>query len=159
MTGAVLSELLADARIIWADDILRFGDTDKVGHINNSVFSVLCESGRVKLFREKLNPTLTPGQYFVIARLAIDFRAELHYPGQVRTGTWLTRIGRSSLALRQVILDGETIAGEAEGVCVLMDRGTRRPTPFPEETRRAAEALLRASAGVQETGGGGEVGG
>jgi acyl-CoA thioester hydrolase len=104
---------------------------------------VLCESGRVRLFREKLNPTLGEGQYFVIARLAIDFRAELHYPGQVRTGTWLTRIGRSSLALRQAILSGETLAGEAEGVCVLMDGATRRPAPFPDETRRAAEALLR----------------
>ena len=144
VTALHISDLLADPKIVWTDDILRFGDTDAIGHVNNSVFSVLCESGRVRLFREKLNPTLGEGQYFVIARLAIDFRAELHYPGQVRTGTWLTRVGRSSLALRQAILSGGTLAGEAEGVCVLMDRATRRPTPFPDQTRRAAEALLRA---------------
>jgi acyl-CoA thioester hydrolase len=137
------ADLLADPRVVWTDDVLRFGDTDAIGHVNNSVFAVLCESGRVRLFREKLNPTLGEGQYFVIARLAIDFRAELHYPGAVRTGTWITRIGRSSLGLRQAILDGETVAGEAEGVCVLMDRATRRPTSFPDVTRRAAEALLR----------------
>ncbi len=142
VTAMQLPDLLADPRVVWTDDILRFGDTDAIGHVNNSVFSVMCESGRVRLFREKLNPTLMQGQYFVIARLAIDFRAELHYPGQVRTGTWLTRIGRSSLALRQAILSGEALAGEAEGVCVLMERATRRPTSFPDETRRAAEALL-----------------
>jgi len=138
------ADLLADPRIVWTEDILRFGDTDLIGHVNNSVFSVLCESGRVRLFREKLNPTLAQGQYFVIARLAIDFRTELHYPGRVRTGTWLTRIGRSSLGVRQAILDGETVAGEAEGVCVLIDGATRRPTPFLDATRLAAEALLRS---------------
>lgn len=143
-------ELLADPKIVWTDDILRFGDTDAIGHVNNSVFAVLCESGRVRLFREKLNPTLGKGQYFVIARLAIDFRAELHYPGAVRTGTWITRIGRSSLGLRQAILSGEAMAGEAEGVCVLIDRATRRPTPFNDVTRRAAEALLRSQGDAGE---------
>lgn len=138
----MIPDRLADPRVVWTSDILRFGDTDAIGHVNNSVFAVLCESGRVRLFREKLNPTLETGQYFVIARLAIDFRAELHYPGAVRTGTWITRIGRSSLGLRQVILDGEQVAGEAEGVCVLMDLATRRPTSFPDATRHAAEALL-----------------
>ena len=83
--------------------------------------------------------------FFVIARLAIDFRAELHYPGRVRTGTWITRIGRSSLGLAQAIVADGRVAGEAEGVCVLMDMRTRRATPFPDATKEAAERLLLAS--------------
>jgi acyl-CoA thioester hydrolase len=141
-----LDDLLGDSRVLWTEDVLRFGDTDLIGHVNNSVFSVLCESGRVHLFRTKLDPTLERGQYFVIARLAIDFRAELHYPGRVRTGTWLTKIGRSSLTLRQAILDESRIAGEAEGICVLVDGATRRPTPFPDAARAAAEAMIRSPA-------------
>ena len=140
-----LSDLLADPRVIWTEDVLRFGDTDAIGHVNNSVFSVLCESGRVNLFRTRIDPTLPRGRYFVIAHLAIDFLAELHYPGRVRTGTWLTRLGRSSMSLAQVIVAGETIAARAAGVCVLMDRATRRPTPFGEETRKLAEGLVRGS--------------
>ena len=138
-----LSDLLADSRVIWTEDVLRFGDTDAIGHVNNSVFSVLCESGRVNLFRTRIDPTLPQGRYFVIAHVAIDFLAELHYPGRVRTATWLTRLGRSSLSLEQVIVSGETIAARAKGVCVLMDRATRRPTPFGEETRRLAGTLVR----------------
>lgn len=133
-----------DPRVIWTDDILRFHDTDANGHINNSTFSVLCESGRVNLFTQRLNPTLEPGTFFVIARLAIDFRAELHYPGAVRTGTWITRIGRSSLALEQVIVAEGAVAAKAGGVCVLMEGATRRATPFSDRTRIAAEALVRA---------------
>lgn len=135
--------LAADPRVVWTDDVLRYGDTDANGHINNSTFSVLCESGRVQLFLRHLTPTLPGGVIFVIAKLVIDFRAELHYPGTVRTGTWVSRLGRSSITVRQVILSGETLAAEAEGVCVLMDAATRRSTPFPDATREAALELLR----------------
>lgn len=128
--------------MLWVEDVLRYADTDANGHINNSTFSVLCESGRVHLFTQELYPTLPPGMFFVIARLAIDFRAELHYPGQVRTGTWITRIGRSSLGLAQAIVADGRVAGEAECVCVLIDERTRRATPFSHETKVAAERLL-----------------
>jgi acyl-CoA thioester hydrolase len=137
-----LGERLRDPRVLWVEDVLRYADTDANGHINNSTFSVLCESGRVHLFTQELNPTLPPGMFFVIARLAIDFRAELHYPGQVRTGTWITRIGRSSLGLAQAIVADGRVAGEAECVCVLIDERTRRASPFSHETKVAAERLL-----------------
>jgi acyl-CoA thioester hydrolase len=129
--------------VVWTEDVLRFGDTDAIGHVNNSVFSVLCESGRVSLFRTRIDPTLPKGRYFVIAHLSIDFLAELHYPGRVRTGTWLTRLGRSSMSLEQVIVAGEALAARAKAVCVLMDRATRRPVAFGDETRRLAESLVR----------------
>jgi acyl-CoA thioester hydrolase len=135
----------------WVEDVLRYADTDANGHVNNTVFSVLCESGRVALFAEHLTPLLERGTFFVIARLAIDFRAELHYPGTVRTGTWIAAVGRSSIRFGQEIrsgeiVSGETVAASAESVCVLMDRATRRSTPLPDRVRAAAEALLRPDA-------------
>jgi acyl-CoA thioester hydrolase len=141
---AVLDALLADSRIVWTEDVLRFADTDANGHVNNTLFSVLCESGRVNLFRTRFDPTLPEDRFFVIARLAIDFRAELFYPGKVRTATWLTTLGRTSVSLAQAIVAGDRLAAEAEAVCVLMDGATRRPTPFPDATRQALESMLRA---------------
>ena len=135
--------LLKDPRVVWTEDVLRFRDTDKNGHINNSVFSVLCESGRVNLFGLKFDPSLRPGTFFVIARLVIDFRAELHYPGRVNTATWVSRIGRSSMGLKQAIVSEAGIAAESEAVCVLMDGANRRPTPFPDAMRRIADEMLR----------------
>lgn len=136
-----------DPRIVWTEDVLRFADTDANGHINNTLFSVLCESGRVNMFRTRFDPTLPKDRYFVVARLALDFRAELHYPGRVRTGTWITKFGRSSVGLRQAIMSGDILAAEAEAVCVLMDPATRRPMPFPDETRRALDGMLRPTGG------------
>ncbi|MFL5121161.1 MAG: acyl-CoA thioesterase [Microvirga sp.] len=138
---------LDDPRVVWTEDVLRFADTDANGHINNTLFSVLCESGRVNMFRSRFDPTLPKNRFFVIARLAIDFRAELNFPGRVRTGTWLTRLGRTSVGLSQVILHADAVAAEAEAVCVLMDGATRRPMPFPDATRKALEGMLRPNRG------------
>jgi acyl-CoA thioester hydrolase len=147
-SGRMFDDLDGDPRVAWVDDVLRFGDTDAFGHINNSVFSVLCESGRVHLFTTRLNPALPAGVFFVIARLAIDFRAELHYPGAVRTATWPTKLGRSSLTLKQALFSNGRLGATAQSVCVLMDAATRRPTPLPEKARRIVEELLRAPSGL-----------
>jgi acyl-CoA thioester hydrolase len=141
--SAPADTLVQDPRVVWTEDVLRFGDTDTNGHINNSVFSVLCESGRVNLFGLKFDPVLRPGTFFVIARLVIDFRAELHYPGRVTTATWVSRVGRSSMGVKQAIHSETGLAADSEAVCVLMDAATRHPTPFPDAMRRIAEDILR----------------
>ena len=140
-------DLLDDPRVTWTEDVLRFADTDANGHINNSTYSVLFESGRLHLFRTRIVPTLTPGLFFVIVRLVAEFKAELFYPGTARTGTWVSRLGRTSIIVEQAVMSEGRLAATAEGVCVLMDHATRRPTPFPDEARRVAQSLLRASSG------------
>lgn len=139
----LLGGSLDDPRVLWVEDILRFGDTDANGHINNAAFSVLFESGRVHLMRTRLAAALPDGTFFVIARLAIDFRHELHYPGRVRTATWIEAIGRSSVTFGQAIRAEDRTAAQAQSVCVLLDGGTRRATPLPEAARDIAAALLR----------------
>ncbi len=142
---ADLAALHADPRVTWTEDVIRFGDTDMNGHVNNATFSVLAESGRVHLFQSAFGDTRPAGTYFVIAKLTIEFKTELHYPGRVRSGTWIRHVGRSSIGIGQVILgpDGSP-AATSDAVCVLMDRATRRSTPFDSATRAAAEALLRS---------------
>jgi acyl-CoA thioester hydrolase len=141
---AALDALRADSRVGWIEDVLRFGDTDMNGHVNNATFAVLCESGRVNLFRTRLGHEDGKDTFFVVARLVIDFRGELHYPGRVRTGTWLGHLGRTSLGLRQVLIGEEgRVAATSDAVCVHMDGATRRPAPFAPAMRETAERLLR----------------
>jgi acyl-CoA thioester hydrolase len=138
------AELEADDRVVWTRDVLRYGDMDANGHVNNSTYSVLCESGRVNLFQTRLVPAMPPGFYFVIVRLVIEFKAELFYPGTVRTATWLSKVGRTSLCVAQALYgEDDTCAATSEGVCVVMDHATRRPAPIPDAARAVAEALLR----------------
>jgi acyl-CoA thioester hydrolase len=59
----MLHHLEDDPRVVWTSDVIRFGDTDAYGHVNNAVFATFCESGRVHLFRTRLDPTLPSGVY------------------------------------------------------------------------------------------------
>jgi acyl-CoA thioester hydrolase len=137
-------ELEADGRVVWTHDVLRYGDMDANGHVNNSTYSVLCESGRVNLFATRLVPAMPPGHYFVIVRLTIEFKAELFYPGTVRTATWLSKVGRTSLSVEQALYgEGGVLAATSGGVCVVMEAATRRPAPIPEGARVVAEGMVR----------------
>lgn len=133
----------ANARVYphWTRDVVRYADTDRQGHVNNAVFSVFLESGRVSILYDPKDPMAPDGASFVIARLVLDFRAEMRWPGDVAIGTAVTRVGRSSMTLNQGIFVGEACVATAETVIVLMDDTTRKSRSFPESMRERLERL------------------
>src|SRR5258708_31098164 len=88
---------------IWTFDKLRYNDTDRQGHVNNAVFATLFETGRVALLYDESKPLRELGTAFVIARLAIDFHAEITWPGAIDIGTRVGKLGRSSIGLEQAL--------------------------------------------------------
>jgi acyl-CoA thioester hydrolase len=127
---------------IWTSDNLRYGDTDRQGHVNNAVFAAFCESGRVSFLYDEQLDLRGPDTNFVIVRLELDFRAELFYPGTVDIGTRVLSVGRNSFRLGQGVFDGERCAATAECIMVLVDDKTRRSTPLAPKLRRWLEARL-----------------
>jgi acyl-CoA thioester hydrolase len=111
---------------MWTYDKLRYGDTDRQGHVNNAVYSTFFETGRVAFLYDKNLALAAPGCEFVVARLAIDFHAELFFPGIVDIGTRVLRIGRSSFTMGQGVFMGDLCAATAEIVAVQMNIETRR---------------------------------
>jgi acyl-CoA thioester hydrolase len=138
MTAAAASAPPATARSsypIWVSDTLRYGDSDRQGHVNNAVFATFCESGRVGFLYDEALDLRGPGDEFVIVRLELDFRAELFYPGTVDIGTRVLTIGRSSFRLGQGIFKGESCAATAECIMVLVNGTTRKATPLTPRLR------------------------
>ncbi len=135
---AMISETLVDYPF-RIEESLRYCDTDRQGHVNNSVYSVFFEAGRVHLLRAPNAPAPTEGGEYVLARIAIDFRRELFWPGAVTVGTGLVRLGRSSFTLAQAVFHEGALAASAESVLVLTDPGTRRSTPLPDAVRAGLE--------------------
>ncbi len=123
-------------------DVIRFGDLDPQGHVNNTVFATYFETGRVTLLREPGNELLNPpGTTSVLAQLDIRFLREMHWPGAVEIGTATTRIGRSSYTFLQAIFHEGECAATAEATMVMIDAATRKARPLPEEVRERLEAL------------------
>ena len=120
---------------------LRFGDTDRLGHINNAVFATMCESGRVAFLYDTERPLLSEGAQFVIAKLTINFLSEMNWPADVVIGTAVARIGNSSFNLLQGLFIDNACVASSESVLVLMDEVTRRSTPLSDHARAVLQEL------------------
>lgn len=126
---------------------LRFADTDCNGHISNAVFAVCCQNARMEILHDPRRVPLPIDAQFVIARLEIDFLAEMHWPGSVVIGTRCEQVGRASLIMAQALFVGERCAASARSTVVLMDRKTRRSISLPSETAAALQAFGAAPNG------------
>jgi acyl-CoA thioester hydrolase len=141
MTAAETHRTLESYPSRTAADI-RFADLDRQGHVNNAVFATFSEVGRVAFMYDPQRPLAPEGLGFVIARLAIDFRAELFWPGTVEIGTGVLRIGRSSFTLAQGMFNDGRLVATTEATIVMIDKETRRSTPLPPQTRDRLQGLM-----------------
>lgn len=123
-------------------DTVRYGDTDRQGHVNNAVFSTYLESGRVALLLDPTAPLADPGAAFVIARLTLDFLGEITWPGRIDIGTGVTAVGRSSVVLQQGLFQGGSCVATGESVIVQVDLGTRCSKPLSDAAVRRLGDLI-----------------
>ena len=122
---------------------VRWRDVDALRHVNNAVYATYLEEARDGWLEQALGDDAALWDY-VLARVAIDFRAEVGLGEEaVLARVSLARIGTSSLTLREEIrkLDG-TIAAEAESVIVARDPETGRSRPLTAAERAALELVL-----------------
>jgi acyl-CoA thioester hydrolase len=122
---------------VWAKDVLRFGDTDRLGHINNAVFCTFFETGRVAALFPGGISFVPAGVSWVLRRITLDYQGEIHWPNEVHIGTVVTQIGTTSVQFGQGLFVDGACRATAETVTVLMDLNTRKSTPIPHETRAA----------------------
>jgi|ERR1700722_3558964 len=121
---------------------VRWRDTDALGHVNHAVFLTYLEVARDAFFDEVLGS----GPLYVLARLEIDFLAEIPQADRlVRAQIAVQRLGRTSLTTLETIRreNGE-VAAEARVVTVRWDGERRSSTPFSDAERARLTAVLPA---------------
>jgi acyl-CoA thioester hydrolase len=116
-------------------DKIRYADTDRQGHVNNAVYATFLETGRAELLYNPEQPLMSDGGEFVIASLNLAFEGELHWPGEVKIGTYIRRLGNSSIHIGQALFQGEHRVAEAETVVVQVDQSTRKAMPLSQDAR------------------------
>jgi acyl-CoA thioester hydrolase len=120
----------------WTEEKVRISDTDHNGHVNNVSIGAYCEAGRGEILRAAGVGEGSGGRFrMALARVAIDYRREIHWPGPVRIGTRVVRMGTSSVVVAQGLFKDGVLFATAESVMVILDPATRRPMPMPEELR------------------------
>ena len=74
-----------------------------------------------------------PGLAWIMVRLDIHFRAELHWPNKIELGLGVVKLGRTSVTFEQVVFSEGKCIASAMSVGVMLDEATRRPAPLTAE--------------------------
>jgi acyl-CoA thioester hydrolase len=123
----------ADTAFPWTTaEHVRFSDCDAMGHANNAVFSTYLEQARIAVLGG-LDP-------FILARVEIDFRAELRAGDEIEVRTRCSRVGTKSFELEHQIWTGDRLAAEAKSVLVGYDYDTGMSVPLTDELKRSLAA-------------------
>ncbi|MBF2755535.1 MAG: acyl-CoA thioesterase [Gammaproteobacteria bacterium AqS3] len=113
---------------------IRFSDQDSMGHLNNVAYAAYLEAGRIDFLHRRVSEG-GGAAGFILAHISIDYIREAHYPGVLRIGNAVERIGTASLATcHGMFKDGELIAA-GRSVLVCLDPETRRSQPVPDKVR------------------------
>jgi acyl-CoA thioester hydrolase len=113
-------------------EVIRFGDLDPQGHVNQAVFLTYFESGRVAMFRAPDLGIGVPGATFVMVRMEVNYLRELRWPGTIEVGTGVAEFGRSSFKVEQAIFRDGGCAATGRATLVCIDLASRKAAPLPE---------------------------
>ena len=112
---------------------VRFRDCDAMGHVNNAVYSTYLEEARIGVLGGLSD--------FILARMEIDFRAELRVGEDVEVRTRCARVGTKSFELEhELAADGRVVA-EARSVLVSYSYERGESIPVPDELRARLQPL------------------
>lgn len=137
----------AEAYDHWTTVTLRYSDQDAMGHINNVAVAAYFEAGRLGLFAHLFAGATSVASGMVLARLTIDYLAEMHFRGAdptVRVGGRLARVGGRSITTHYAAFQDERACAVSESVNVFFDPVTRRSAAPPDDVAARLEALMRA---------------
>jgi acyl-CoA thioester hydrolase len=95
--------------------VVRFADTDAMGHVNNAKYLTYCEIARIRYWTDVTGEPIALGtegaESLILAEARITYRAPAFHGETVTVETRATRIGRSSFTLEHRLL--ACIKGEA----------------------------------------------
>jgi acyl-CoA thioester hydrolase len=121
--------------LILTKDKIRYADTDRQGHVNNSVFNQFFETGRVEIIYNPTKPLHDLNCSFVIAKLNVQFFNELIWPGEVEIGTKVLKIGSSSFDLEQALFQKGECVALGETTIVQVNNSTKKSQPLSDQSK------------------------
>lgn len=111
--------------------VVRWGDLDAYGHVNNAFFFKYFESARFAYF-EAIAPNLDEMPIVVLADIHCKFEQQIHYPAQLIIKTKVTRLGNSSFDFYCEIWNQGKRCASSESTMVWFDENTYRPKKIPD---------------------------
>ncbi|MCP5209060.1 MAG: acyl-CoA thioesterase [Hahellaceae bacterium] len=115
----------------------RWGDQDKYGHINNTVFFRYIEEARVCWFNSIGFAVDGKGEGPILLKTGATFHRELNYPTNITIKTYALTPGNSSLPMQHEIVDASN--GElyctVDALVVWYEHASKKSIPLHHRIR------------------------
>ncbi len=119
--------------------IVRYGDLDPQGHVNNAVVLTYLESARLGYYEKvgiwKKDSGMTTGM--VVAHIDIDYLAPIFLEQSIRVGLRMAKMGTKSLTFEFCIeaVPGARPLAKGHSVMVVYDNESEKSLPIPPAWR------------------------
>jgi acyl-CoA thioester hydrolase len=121
--------------------VVRFADTDAMGHVNNAVYLTYCEIARIRYWTDITGEPIALGtagaESLILAEARITYRAPAFHGEVVSVETRATRVGRSSFTLEHRLLacvrgEEPRLVAVSESILVRYDYASARPVALSD---------------------------
>lgn len=120
----------------------RFSETDALGHINNTVIPVWFEAARKPIFTI-FNANLNLSNWnLIIAKVEINYTAQIQYQHEVEIRTSIKKVGNSSFTIFQQVFQNEQQVAFGECIMVKFDYAQNKSTGLTDAEKDALNAHL-----------------
>jgi acyl-CoA thioester hydrolase len=130
--------------------VVRFADTDAMGHVNNAKYLTYCEIARIRYWTDITGEPIALGtegaESLILAEARITYRAPAFHGEIVTVETRTTRIGRSSFTLEHRLLacvrgEEPRLVAVSESILVRYDYASANPVALSDEHVAAIETF------------------
>jgi acyl-CoA thioester hydrolase len=123
-----------------------FSETDALGHINNTVLPIWFENSRTPIF-ELLCPGMdTNDWHLIIAKIDVEFLAEIFFGKPVEIRTFMIKIGNSSMVVGHEAWQEGKITAKGSAVMIHFDHKTKSSKAIPDDIRAILQQHLQTEA-------------
>ncbi len=128
---------------MWTNTLQpRFSETDALGHVNNTVLPVWFEESRTPIFKLFCPGMAVDDWHLIIAKIDVDFLAEIYYGKAVEVRTYMKKVGNSSMVVgHEAWQEGQMVA-KGNAILVHFDHKGKSSKPIPDDIRNILEQHL-----------------
>lgn len=117
----------------------RFSETDAKGHINNNVVPVWFAAGREAIFRLFNSEMEFSKINLIVARIEVDFLAEVHCNTDVEVRTSILKLGTSSIHVAHELWQDQQKVAKGKAILVYFDYQAKQSGSLPNNIRALLE--------------------
>ncbi|MEO5509339.1 MAG: thioesterase family protein [Longimicrobiales bacterium] len=124
----------------WRDVEVRFRDLDSLGHVHHSLSLMYVEEARAAYWREVAGRATVGEIDYVIGEVRIRYHERIMYPGSVRVGVRVSRIGGKSIAMEfQIRSETDVLLVSGETAQIMFDFTAGTSAPVTDDLRSRLE--------------------